>query len=127
MKNFSIIFFFFDKKKKDFNKKVIKYKTFFRGKIKLWGKQKIFWEKKKSREKDIERKKYWEKKDIERKRYWEKKNIYSTKKSILKKTETWKKLKVWLKLFFLGNLICWTLGDCTESHVLYLSFSILSQ
>ena len=36
MKNFSINFFFFSiKKKKDFNKKVIKYKTFFRGKIKL--------------------------------------------------------------------------------------------
>ena len=115
------------KKNKDFNKKIAKYKIFFREKIK-------FWEKKNSREKkNFERRKiYREKKYRERKKKSIPKKIRPNKKSILKKKnwnfkkiETLKKQKLWLKLFFQGNLICWTLRS-VQNLMFYTCCSLYS-
>ena len=116
------------KKNKDFNKKIAKYKIFFREKIK-------FWEKKNSREKkNFERRKiYREKKYRERKKKSIPKKIRPNKKSILKKKnwnfkkiETLKKQKLWLKLFFQGNLICWTLRS-VQNLIFYTCCSLNSR
>ena len=115
------------KKNKDFNKKIAKYKIFFREKIK-------FWEKKNSREKkNFERRKiYREKKYRERKKKSIPKKIHPNKTSIQKKKKlklqknwNFEKTKTLTKIIFSGKSYLLDIAECTESYVLYMLFSIL--